>query len=153
MKTLSKALRLLLEDSLVEVLLQTLKIASKHLAKNTICLFQRSCCFGNRCWYIHTRNPYARPRLLPKAPCRSTSTTTPTRCSAFNVDCRFHKRNHHFSTLRPRYFSGLACSHWTIRPLYSINYLLIYSAIYSIYNFVPSSGFSAAVTTKQQHFA
>ena len=37
----------------------TLKAASKHLATNKTCLFQTSCRFGDRCWYIHTRNPYA----------------------------------------------------------------------------------------------
>ena len=58
-QTLSKALTLLPEDSLLEVLVMTRKAASKHLAKNKTCPFQNSCRFGDRCWYIHTRNPYA----------------------------------------------------------------------------------------------
>ena len=39
-QTLSKALTLLPEDSLLEVLVMTLKAASKHLAKNKTCPFQ-----------------------------------------------------------------------------------------------------------------
>ena len=65
----------------------TLKAASKHLAKNKTCLFQNSCRFGDRCWYIHTRNPYAPSRSFsqrhyvaqtqpPHHPVAERSTTT-----------------------------------------------------------------------------